>query len=530
VYVDGTAYISTLGSTINNTGLSLSVGCHTISVELTNKALTPQPARFTAAIMKSGSTPIVTSDSSWRIAAGSSVHFSQPDYYADSSVWGGTVDYISPTAQVANSNWYGVGDIFTPMIAPTGNGCASLCPANSSAYLRDSKDFYVSSATDVRVAAICDDDCTVYLDGQVVISTVNWNNIAQQSLTLTPGAHHIAVRLFNDNSAANGSGVGITVVARSSGQVLTRTDRNWQAATAWTAGLNSTTNDIRSYEASFLPSPDEIARPTTFDALVVAGGGGGGYNSGGGGGGGGVRDLSGLTPSVTTYTVTVGAGGNGSLSGSSPGSKGSNSVFGVYTALGGGGGASRDGGVAASSGGSGGGGGGSPDASRINGAAGTTGHGYAGGDATTAPPDPGVGAKGGGGGGAGGPGVNALTTTAGHGGAGFISYITGAVQSFGGGGGGGVTASNGQNGVATDGGTGGVNSAPAATGAANRGGGGGGNGGTGGSGVVFVRIRTGSLTVSTTGSPTTTTATIDGIGYTIYKFTASGTFTISAIN
>ena len=49
-------------------------------------------------------------------------------------------------------------------------------------------------------------------------------------------------------------------------------------------------------------------------------------------------------------------------------------------------------------------------------------------------------------------------------------------------------------------------------------------GGDGGSGIVIVRYLTSSMTVDVTGSPVT--STITG-GYTVRKFTANGTLTIS---
>ena len=244
-------------------------------------------------------------------------------------------------------------------------------------YLRDSKDFYLANNTEVLVSALCDDDCAVYLDGEEIIANSPWSNINQQTLTLTAGAHHIGVRLYNGCACTNPSGTAVSVVAKDTGTVLTRTDRSWVAANTVVSGLGA---EIYSYEASFVPSPNEIPQPTRrADVLLVAGGGGGGSNAAGGGGGGGVRDLSNIQLNAGTYTVTIGAGGAAATSTSVRGTNGSNSVFGSYTALGGGGGASRDGGTAPSSGGSGGGGAGATTAGRDAGAAGTSGQGYAGG-------------------------------------------------------------------------------------------------------------------------------------------------------
>jgi len=118
--------------------------------------------------------------------------------------------------------------------------------------------------------------------------------------------------------------------------------------------------------ASGTPSGNNV-----FEYLVVAGGGSG-SNSYGGGGGGGLRFASpslspatypgkplaapaGLSLPETAYPIQVGAGATSSVS--SPGSRGSNSIFSTITSTGGGG-ASNDSSVApAAPGGSGGGGG-----------------------------------------------------------------------------------------------------------------------------------------------------------------------------
>ena len=528
-YIDG-SFIDTSKGSLASTSVNLSVGCHTITVQVTNITLTPQPVRFTAAVQKSGSEPIVATNTSWRVSAGSTVHFSQSDFYADPAIWGKVVSPPNSAAQMASAAWITTqGDAFTQFIAPPGNGCAASCPASSSAYLRDSKDFYVASETDVKVSSLCDDNCAVYIDGDTVIDTSQWSSINQQTVSLTAGWHHIAMRLYNGGAAPGQSSGAVSVVAIDSGQVLARTDRSWVGATIWTPGLNATTQDIISYEDSFRPSPDEIPLPTTLDLLIVGGGGGGGSNAGGGGGGGGVLYYPNRVMSTGTYNVTIGAGGAGGTNTGTTtaarGQNGGNTVFGSLTAIGGGGGASRDNGPVASSGGSGGAGSGTNGVGREAGANGTTNQGFAGGDGTAS--DQGVASKGGGGGGAGGPGVPGVPASAGDGGAGFMTYMTGGLLGFAGGGGGSNTAGNGTLGLATDGGRGGSSTAAVA----NRGGGGSGvGGGAGGSGAVIVRIKTGTMVVSTTGSPSVTSVTIQGVAYTVYTFNANGSFTISSIN
>lgn len=526
IYLDG-AQTGTAQGSLLNTAVNLSAGCHVMTVELTNTTLAPKATRFAAAIQRGGSAPIIETDTSWRVSSGEGVHFSQSDFYADPAIWSAVVPYTSHTAQAANSAWQSTqSDVFTGFMAPPGNTCPLTCPTTSSGYMRDSKDFILTQSRDVQISTLCDDDCSVFLDGEMVIANSPWSAINQQSLTLTPGPHRVAIRVYNNAGAAGGA---VSVVDKVSGEVYSRTDRTWQGATQWTSGLNASTEDIRAYEVSFRPSPDEIPRnDSSLDVIVVGGGGGGGSNAAGGGGGGGVLNLANLSLETGTYNISVGSGGiagtNSGTSTAARGQNGGNSVFGSFTAVGGGGGASRDNGPNPSVGGSGGGGSGpsgTAPISRYAGASGTFGQGHSGGDGT--PSDASSAAKGGGGGGAGNAGVTANTTVAGNGGAGFITYITGARQSFAGGGGGSNTASNGSLGAATDGGVGGVSTAAPA----NRGGGGSGIAGVGGSGVVIVRVRqTPTLDFDYTGPVTFGIASINGQGYSIMTFTGNGTFTL----
>ncbi len=529
LYIDGSSVLDSKGSVATATR-SLSVGCHSITARLTNETMYPRVSKFSASIQRECATPIVVSDSSWRAAAGQVVHYSSPGFYADPSVWSSVIDYAgNSTAQQANSNWQSLsGDSFSRMISPNTNGCPSACPPSSRSYIRDYKSIYVPNNTPIRVSALCDDDCTVYIDGEPVIGNALWDNINQQTMTLTAGWHHVGAKLWNGGTAANPSAMAIAVVNTSTGEVLTRTDSRW-LGTTW---RNDPFQELYSYEAEYLPELALIPSPTTADVVVVGGGGGGGSNSGGGGGGGGVLYMPGTQLGTGTYTVTIGGGGAGGTNSDSTnaarGQNGGNTTFGSYSAVGGGGGASRDNGPAPSSGGSGGAGSGTTSSGanvRDVGANGTNGQGYRGGNGT--PSDQGAQAKGGGGGGASGAGVPATNTIAGNGGAGLITYLTGSLLSFAGGGGGGNTAGNGYLGAAPDGGVGGSSTAAPA----NRGGGGAGvGGGAGGSGTVIVRIKTGSMTVSTTGSPSITNVTLAGVAYTVYRFNANGSFTISQIN
>jgi len=250
------------------------------------------------------------------------------------------------------------------------------------------------------------------------------------------------------------------------------------------------------------------------EILVVAGGGGGGTHSGGGGGAGGLLYYGSETPktpngglvrvgSGTAYTITVGNGGAGGvadypIASSRPGVSGANSSMAggaiSLTAIGGGGGSGSGGGEAALVGGSGGGGG-----RTVDGAAGTSGQGYAGSDGVgnTSPYYSGAG-----GGGAGGTGTPGDNTDGGNGGVGLQYSISGSAVYYAGGGGGNIQGGGGVGGTGGNGGGGdgsqinlyGFNATD------NTGGGGGasayvaspssGRYGNGGSGIVIIRYRT----------------------------------------
>ena len=304
---------------------------------------------------------------------------------------------------------------------------------------------------------------------------------------------------------------------------------------------------------------DASAASFPVEVLIVAGGGGGGMDMGGGGGGGGVIHNTNYTVIAgTPITVTVGNGGIGAPAAGTSGqpgahqytigaANGDNSVFGSLTAIGGGWGGSSYwdylpnygwGGA----GGSGGGASGYHNGYSAQGryGAGTTGQGNRGGQG-------GGQYFSGGGGGATQPGGDSQGWASG--GDGYACDILGVMYYWGGGGGGSAYSnSRGGNGgrggggggaigltvggdglnLGSNGGGGNPNSwgnTPGGNAGANTGGGGGGGahynnnnkGGDGGSGIVVVKYP---------GAQKATGGTITTVsGYTIHKFTSSGTFT-----
>lgn len=508
LYIDG-QLLSTSILYSNNTDtkqVTLAVGCHTIVVKDTNYKILSNlnPASIMVAVTRVGSSvPTVVSDTSWRVAAGISRHFSEANYYADPASWVSARDMGPATS---NSSWSSAsGDSGARILSTTfsydGSG---NYPASSYMLFRDNRAITVTTPTQVKIAYFCDNTCNIYLDGNLIenngIMSVN-----TATLTLSEGRHVFGVSLYNENGPSN---FMFAALRTSDNAVLTSTDTTWASADAWTT--TDSASSAYSYDNTFFPIPD----PRTVNTLVVAGGGSGGGSTGGGGGGGGV--ISTLTDvNVGSYSVVVGAGG-AAPGNQNPGINGGNSSFNGLVAIGGGGGAASRGSTTAYGAGSGGSGGGGQNYYSTSVAGlGTALQGYPGGALGSA--------SGSGGGGAGSGGFSTEAAyIGGNGGIGIASSISGASQYYGGGGGGG------NGGVGGSGGGGNGTSSVGAAGTANTGGGGGGgfnysngNGGAGGSGIVIISFPIG--TVTATGGTVTTSG-----GYEIHTFTASGTFTVTA--
>ncbi len=520
LYIDGASVGSTYGAgTITSFSVTLSAGCHTMNVNSYNANATANGTNIALSMTPVNSTtPLVVSDTSWRVTAGNTIPFNAPGFWTDPGSWP-TVRDMQPSYTV-NSGWAaasGDANSMTRWISPSfGYDGSGNYPASSYIAMRDTRTITVSSPTDVKVAYDCDDSCTILLDGNPIGNGV-WNSVQVTNLTLTQGSHSFGIILYN---GSGGTGAMLSVLRTSDNTMLTRTEANsWQTNNAFSASAPS----FSSYDANYSPTPSATKGLAYAQLLVVGGGGGAGNNAGGGGGGGGVVYNSNYQLSVGTTAITVGGGGAGSPGGTSSGSNGANSAFGSIIAYGGGAGASRDGGNSAQSGGSGGGGAGATQVPRNIGASGIAGQGSNGGNGVT--PDAGCNTDGGGGGGFGGAGWSGVSAgLSGQGGPGTIGWITGSPFIYGAGGAGSITCSNSIPGLSDSpyGGNG-----YGGAGLANSGGGGGANGGAGGSGVVIISFPTGSITVGTvTGSPTITTA----FGNTIYKFTANGSFQITSIN
>ena len=289
-----------------------------------------------------------------------------------------------------------------------------------------------------------------------------------------------------DSFNAYSSGVTVTVTILSS------------AYTAATGGNTIGTSGDYKYHifttgGTFQVTQAPVATGNVEYLIVGGGGGGGGGNNGGGGGGGGDYVTGSITPTATSYNVSIGGGGADQPNHTTKGFDGnSTSVFGI-TAIGGGagGGAKNVPSVAQGSDGGSGGGGGCND---VDGWAGNdigAGQGNNGGTNQWW-------TRAGGGGGAGSAGGGSGSVP--HGGNGVSNSIGGSSPHghghsyFAAGGGGGEYTSTPGDGGTSGGGQGGGARVPTA-GAANTGSGGGGGGYPnmggfgGGNGIVIVKYK-----------------------------------------
>lgn len=344
-----------------------------------------------------------------------------------------------------------------------------------------------------------------------VININNYSNTSKPKIILTrqgnaQGATLATSGLYNSTSAISSIQIVCTSGNITSGSTFSLYGIKAQATpgTAKATGGTITYDNFGYVYHTFTSTGTfEPLQTLSCDYAVVAGGGGGGTRWAGGGGGGGMRSTFGATGgsgsletpislSPNNYTVTVGGPGAGATGVYVAGSQGNSSTFSTITSIGGGGGGTAS--SAATTGGSGGAGGMRLGTSPAGyGAAGTSGQGYAGGNAAAS-----GGYAGGGGGGAGAIGADADTSNfsnAGNGGAGRTIYVGGSALSLAGGGGGGSEGGGtfyGDGGLG-GGGNGNSSAGQGGNGSTNTGGGGGGGGndsgtgGSGGSGIVIIR-------------------------------------------
>ena len=546
-YIDS-KYVSTATGSLNTSTTTLTPGCHTLVVRLTNATVVGSNANLTASLsLKGNSVPLVVSDTSWRVDTGDIRHFSETNYAETPGMWEptkvlGIWNNTSLPWGSAAANWSTISsDNLAMWLTTNYTVSGGGQPSSSYAWFRNTQPFNLGSATNVRVTVYCDNQCGLYLDGQQIMAPTIDSGIVSKQITIQPGTHTFGVRLFNGpGTGVNNAGLLFAATNTGTGTVLSRSDTGWDTTTAW----STTVAEPYSYDANFLPTPAYL--PTlNVRTLVVGGGGGGGSDMGGGGGGGGVVERTAFTVSPGSYPIVVGAGGSGAAAGvgSARGVNGGNSSFSTLRAYGGGGGGSEYN-TNASPPGSGASAGGSAGCNQNymaamiiglgNGSVVTsgcyypTGGGGAGGSGAVGPATGGVGI----------PSTILSTSYLFGGGGGGSGYTTiGGSGGGGGGGGGAIGTTTGGSGLnsGSAGGGGALTVAantPGGAGGANTGGGGGGGsynttnnyGGIGGSGIVVIMYPTGTMTA--TGGTISTTL---NAGFTTHIFYSSGTFNIVSI-
>lgn len=389
-----------------------------------------------------------------------------------------------PTSPAPGDEVYGTVSIAVSTYEATG----TLQPSGSGLFAVESPTVTVADLSPDPIANyLLAPAATTKLEGESITFTVSGTGIPDGTYSYEIVGSGVIGSDFVDNTLT-----GSVAVAGNSGS-FTKTLK-----------LDYVTDGTETFYARLKNGPITLATSGTItvndtttaliDYLIVGGGGGGG-TEGGGGAGGVLSGVYSFTPGQV-YTITVGQGGTpGGLGGGNQGTKSEISGTGIVTKTSQGGGA---GATATRSGYDGGSGGGGAGVSQ-GGGSGTPGQGYNGGGT----------GGGGGGGGGGGAGSVGLSGPAGRGGDGTPNTITGSTV--------GVLVSGtyyvsaGAGG--SPGGTNGVGFGSPGSGASP--------GGTGTNGTVILRIPTANYTGIKTG---TSTVTVSG-SYTIVQWTGSGSYT-----
>lgn len=280
--VDGRLLSNVVYPAVGTTSADLGVGCHSLVVKLINYGVLSNTANLTLSLKLNGdSSPIVVSDTSWRVSAGNpDKHYSMVDYYADPAAWAaardqgayngtatwgvGPVPDWATTSGVAGSRWIGTTNDYTAGSYPAGY-----------ALFRDSRTITVAASTQVKVSYACDNSCDVWLDGNKIVSSIaGWNVTQTVTVTLSKGSHKFGVAL--NNSAAGAAGFLFGALRTSDNAVLSLSDTNWKAANFW----NAADQNPSSYDNSFTPNPP-IDRGTSIgpDFSLWTLGGGATYSS-----------------------------------------------------------------------------------------------------------------------------------------------------------------------------------------------------------------------------------------------------------
>ena len=259
VSVDG-RLVSTAATwpAVDTKTVNLAIGCHTVVAKLTNEGILPNPAGLSFSLGLSGaSSPLIVSDTSWRVSSGNLFHYSSSNYEAETGGW-------SPARAI--QLWSAITPVWTAVPSPawnttTGDTTAyristthsytapGTYPTSSTTVFRNTDNIVVTTPMQVKLGYVCDDSCTIWLDGTQVATDSDGPYVTNTTtVTLAEGPHQFGVSLANGTGP---SGFLFAAVDTSTGTVLTSSDATWQAAVAWYA----TDPNPYSYDRLFTPNP-----------------------------------------------------------------------------------------------------------------------------------------------------------------------------------------------------------------------------------------------------------------------------------
>jgi hypothetical protein len=195
--------------------------------------------------------------------------------------------------------------------------------------------------------------------GDIFVQALSATSAAGKSITYTANALPAGLSIVGANITGTPTTAGsvtslLTATAASTGKTATRTISTTVASPVMAATGGTVTYDgnfkIHTFTTSGTFTVSTAATgANTATVLAVAGGGSGGSTGCGGGAGGLLYGTYTFAPQA--YTVTIGAGGSGPTASVTQGNKGSNTVMGAATAIGGGAGANNTDGTSGGSGG-----------------------------------------------------------------------------------------------------------------------------------------------------------------------------------
>lgn len=260
LYIDGMLTTRTPNiSTTNTVDIELTEGCHTVAAIAFNAGVTASPASIEFALRKKDAPiPILVSDRTWRVAVADTVSWASPQYYQNVGAWAPVRDIAAYNASPwtgGPGNWLTItNDASARWISTDHSFSGNNYPFASNAYFRSNNvaAWTFTAATEVQIAAACDDVCNVYIDGNQVLQTSGWSVTGTATVTLSPGAHQVSIELQNAGVSNNASGFLFSARRVSNSVVFDRSSTNWSAASSWFSASQS----FASYNASFRPTPD----------------------------------------------------------------------------------------------------------------------------------------------------------------------------------------------------------------------------------------------------------------------------------